>query len=289
MTFGVTMFKKFGLSLLAVIVIVVLWGNSKYNIVAFNICGNSTAGEDFRVLTWNICGADIESREKEENIARLVIEQNADFVQLNEFCLDSCMVIDSLLSEYYPYKNGANAHLHAGDIFYSKRNLFESGRFCEDFPYIVFSKLCFNKDSLYIIGCHLAGNNYEGQIEIDDVDSLHKVKRFWGYYRNAQEKRKEKAHFLKMKVLESSLPMIVMGDMNDFNHSSPMDSLKDAGMKNAWWEGGLGYGATYHEGWLRLRIDHIYYNEKLELKGVKVVETDLSDHNPLIADFSIKE
>ena len=79
--------------------------------------------------------------------------------------------------------------------------------------------------------------------------------------------------------------MIVMGDMNDFNHSAPMDSLRDAGMKNAWWEVGFGYGATYREGWLRLRIDHIYYNDKLKLKGVKVVETDLSDHNILVADF----
>jgi endonuclease/exonuclease/phosphatase (EEP) superfamily protein YafD len=78
-----------------------------------------------------------------------------------------------------------------------------------------------------------------------------------------------------------------MGDMNDFNVSAPMDSLKDAGMKNAWWEGGFGYGATYHEGWLRLRIDHIYYNDKLRLKDVKVVKTDLSVHNILIADFSV--
>ena len=80
--------------------------------------------------------------------------------------------------------------------------------------------------------------------------------------------------------------MIVMGDMNDFNHFAPMDSLRDAGMKNAWWEGGFGYGATYHAGWLKLRIDHIYYNERLCLKNVKVVNTDLSDHNILLADFA---
>ena len=142
-----------------------------------------------------------------------------------------------------------------------------------------------DKDSLYILGCHLVGNNSEGQIEINDADSLRRVKTFWEHYRNAQEKRKENAHFLKNTIQESALPMIVMGDMNDFNHSAPMDSLKDVGMRNAWWEGGFGYGATYHEGWLRLRIDHIYYNDKLKLKGVKVVETDLSDHNILVADF----
>lgn len=172
-----------------------------------------------------------------------------------------------------------------GDIFYSKRPLSESGKFNADFPNAIYSKLYLDNDSVYILGCHLVGNNNEGQIEIDDADSLRRVKTFGEYYRNAQEKRKENAHFLKKAIKESSLPMIVMGDMNDFNHSAPMDSLKDVGMRNAWWEGGFGYGATYHEGWLRLRIDHIYYNDKLKLKGVKVVETDLSDHNILVASF----
>ena len=150
----------------------------------------------------------------------------------------------------------------------------------------LYSKLFVNKDSLFIIGCHLLGNNHEGQIEIDDADSLLRVRSFWSHYRNAREKRKEKARILKKAVLESTLPLIVMGDMNDFSASAPMDSLKDAGLKNAWWEGGFGYGATYHEGWLRLRIDHIYYNDKLRLEDVKVVKTDLSDHNIVIADFS---
>lgn len=197
------------------------------------------------------------------------------------------MMIDSLLSEHYPYKDDVNAKIKAGDIFYSKVQLVESGKIDKVIPNGIYSKMCIANDSLYVLGCHLPGNNYEGQIEIDDTDSLRRVKTFWGRYRHAQEKRKASASFLKKTIRESSLPIIVMGDMNDFNYSAPMDSLRDVGMKNAWWEGGFGYGATYHEGWLRLRIDHIYYNEKLKLKDVKVVKTDLSDHNILIADFSI--
>ena len=78
-----------------------------------------------------------------------------------------------------------------------------------------------------------------------------------------------------------------MGDMNDFNVSAPMDSLRDVGLKNAWWEAGLGYGTTYHDGWLRLRIDHILYSKELKLESIKVIETDLSDHNPIVAGFSM--
>jgi hypothetical protein len=278
-------FKVLGLFLVIVASILFFLGNSKYHIIAFNIGGDSE--HLVRVLTWNICSANIDNLGEQDSIARLVIAQDADFVQLNEFTLDSCLVIDSLLSEYYPYKVDVNAKIKAGDVFYSKVQLAESGKIDKVIPNGIYSKMCIGSDSLYVLGCHLPGNNHEGQIEIDDTDSLRRVKTFWGRYRNAQEKRKASASFLKKTIRESSLPIIVMGDMNDFNASAPMDSLRDVGMKNAWWEGGFGYGVTYHEGWLRLRIDHIYYNEKLELKDVRVVKTGLSDHNILIADFSI--
>lgn len=280
-----TKFKVCGLFLVLVATILFFLGNNKCHIIAFNIGGDSE--HQLRVLTWNICEADIENKQAQCNIANLILEQDADFIQLNEFSLDSCLVIDSLLSEHYPYKEDVKAKTKAGDIFYSKIQLAESGKLDRAIPNGIYSKLYLGKDSLYVLGCHLPGNNQEGQIEIDDADSLRRVKTFLERYRQGQEKRKESAHYLKETVQESSWPIIVMGDMNDFNASAPLDSLRDAGMKNAWWEGGFGYGATYHEGWLRLRIDHIYYNERLKLKDVKVVKTDLSDHNILIADFSI--
>ena len=53
--------------------------------------------------------------------------------------------------------------------------------------------------------------------------------------------------------------------------------------------GSCGYGTTFHDGWLRLRLDHILYpKDKLELKSVKIIDSDLSDHNALIAGFDIK-
>ena len=266
------------------IFLVVFYFNWKFEVIAVYPFGND--GEhDFKVLTWNIHCSSGTDAQIQKDMAGLILKEDADFILLNEFTLDSCQVLDSLLNEHYPYKEDVNAKIIIGDVIYSKSPLIESGKFDADFPNAIYSKLWLREDSLYILGCHLIGNNNEGQIEINDADSLQKVKSFWGYYRNAQEKRKENAHSLKKAVVDCHLPMIVMGDMNDFNHSAPMDSLKDAGMKNAWWEGSFGYGATYHEGWLRLRIDHIYYNNKLKLKGVNVVETDLSDHNILVANF----
>lgn len=282
--------KIWGLFFSLAFVVVLLWINTKYKVFAFNT-NNDYEFPQLRILTWNICGSNIENEKVQEEIARLVIAQDADFIQLNEFTLDSCLVIDSLLSEHYPYREDVNAKIRAGDIFYSKTPLVESGKYKTSIIYkdvqALQSKIVTNRDTIFIIGCHLWGNNHQGQIGVDNTDSIPKVKTFWERYRKAQEKRKEDVGNIKKTILECQLPVIVMGDMNDFNASAPMDSLKEAGLKNAWWEGGLGYGATYHEGWLRLRIDHIYYNDRLSLKDVKVVDTNLSDHNILIADFSI--
>lgn len=51
------------------------------------------------------------------------------------------------------------------------------------------------------------------------------------------------------------------------------------------WEGGTGLGWTYFGWHLRLRLDHILYSEDFNLQEVKVIDSDLSDHKPLLARF----
>lgn len=86
--------------------------------------------------------------------------------------------------------------------------------------------------------------------------------------------------------------VIVVGDLNDWCGSTTLNTLMGEGddaLKDAWWEGGNGFGFTY-QGWhLRLRLDHILYSDGVELNDVRVVDSDLSDHRPLIATFSICE
>ena len=78
--------------------------------------------------------------------------------------------------------------------------------------------------------------------------------------------------------------------MNDVSGSYSINRLKKAGLKDAWWEKGCGYGATFHGNWLRLRIDHVLYEEeKIQLASVRVIESDLSDHYAVIASFCLRE
>lgn len=242
------------------------------------------------MMTWNIhCseGADIIRQIK---IAELILNEDADFVQLNEYNQDSCTVIDSLLKIKYPFTEEYQSHQICGDIFYSKQPMTNSGHVYtpkgKKGIQTIKATVAIGKDFVQIFGIHMASNHYYGNTLDKETEN---DTTSYDRYKDAQEKRCFQAHWTKKAVLESKHPTIVMGDMNDFNCSAPLDTLISSGLKDSWWEGGFGYGATYHDGWMRLRIDHILHSKELKLENIKVIETDLSDHNPVVAGFSISK
>lgn len=78
-----------------------------------------------------------------------------------------------------------------------------------------------------------------------------------------------------------------MGDLNDVCGSKAVRNLEDAGLKDAWKNGGFGYGATIHKPF-PYRIDHIMYSDKLRLLNIRVIDSeDQSDHDALYTEFEI--
>lgn len=126
-----------------------------------------------------------------------------------------------------------------------------------------------DKDANWIEGISLYKRNYEVGKRIRDYEAEN-VRRY------VDEARAE------------GKPVIVAGDLNDWCGSDCLNTLMGDDLKDAWWEGGNGFGWTYFGWHLRLRLDHILYSDELELVDVKVVDTDLSDHKPLLARFRVK-
>jgi endonuclease/exonuclease/phosphatase (EEP) superfamily protein YafD len=127
----------------------------------------------------------------------------------------------------------------------------------------------FGKDTLTIVGSHLSSSNH--------------------HVRMGYQKRKYEADDIYESIKNEEHPIIVMGDLNDIPGSYAVERIKEAGLKDAWWEGGLGYGLTFHNKWLRLRLDHVLYqDDKLKLQYVKIIDSDLSDHNAVVAGFTLK-
>lgn len=145
--------------------LIVSYFNWKFKVIAVHPFGCN--GEyDFKVLTWNIyCseGADIIRQRK---IAELILNEDADFVQLNEYNQDSCTVIDSLLKIKYPFTEEYQSHQICGDIFYSKQAMTNSGHVYtpkgKKGIQTIKATIRVASDSVHIMGVHMASNRYDG-------------------------------------------------------------------------------------------------------------------------------
>ena len=282
--------SKIIIALCLVLLIVTFYCNWKFEVVAFNPSFGSEQHE-LKVMTWNLhCsnGADIE---RQKGIAELILMVDADIVLLNEYNQDSCRVVDSLLSTKYPFTEEGQSHNCQADIFYSKRMMSNSGRLIipvyRKSVQTIKATIALGEDSVRVFGVHLMGNQYYDDAPVDTDDAMRVHNTSLEQYKLAQKYRSFQTEWIKKEVMKSNHPVLIMGDMNDVNCSGPLDIFATCGLRDSWWEGGNGYGATFHDGWMRLRIDHILHSDKLKLQSIKVIDTNLSDHNPVVAGFCI--
>lgn len=241
---------------------------------------------DFKILCFNINGADNYSANKTESIIKLIKKENPDVVFLTENFTPIRDTILARLHNMYPYDTRYMAH----NIFFSKLPLQEQvfhERPDDGNGYIVQSKIIVNDTPLVLYGCHLSSNNYSSDLEYltpGSIKSISGIKTYLANISYAFRMRRLEADIVAQSFNESD-NVIVMGDFNDICGSETMRTFSKVGLKDAWGEGGFGYGATIHTP-LPYRIDHILHNEGLVLKGVKVIDTsDISDHNALVAVF----
>lgn len=205
-------------------------------------------------------------------IADIVLRESPDVVFFCEFTKSDSKYLDSTMTMkgnfHRSYRTGANG------VFYSKYEIdtlaaIDVGTSKGKFAINNMAHVSTPYGLITFLGCHLSSSR---------VDAL-------GGFR---ERRREADSIYKVCMKEQR-PLIVMGDLNDLSCSPSVNRIRGAGLKDAWWEGGNGYGSTYHDGWLLLRVDHILYDgDGLELIDVKVIDNNLSDHNALMAKFKIK-
>lgn len=235
---------------------------------------------DIKVMCFNVHLLDDTTRLRCLEIYGTIKQEDCDFVYLTEYYGTANDSLLDWLSKIYPYYDVSNRWgANVGDVFFSKWNI--------DSIALVIPKLSGGnvyrvqvsdkQDTLAIYCCHLY-SNILGQSE-----SL------MGGIKKGYEERAQEADILYDALTHEKYPAIVMGDMNDISGSYTLRRIESAGLTDAWWKGGFGYGTTYHDHGLRLRLDHILYDEdRLQLTNVKVIDTDASDHNALSAGFKLK-
>lgn len=146
---------------------------------------------------------------------------------------------------------------------------------------------------------HLRSNAYSTARRQMDGDAcwIEGIPQYYRNYKNGKRIRDYEAKCIKgyvERAKSDGLPVIVAGDMNDWCGSDCLDMLmygngNSPELKDAWKTCGRGWGFTYFGWHLRLTLDHILYSKEFELLDVKVIDTDISDHRPLMGLFKYKK
>lgn len=248
-----------------------------------------------KVLVWNIEAAEYDSV-KIESLCKIILEQDADLVFLAEDFYACCDQIDARLKPLYPY----TSHDHCNDshYFYSKYILKQWQWIAKDVDSrSVIIKSCVEIDGvdMDLYGCHLSSNNYGSgtlQLRANQISGVRSMLSYVTGISKAQQLREAEIQVICDSLKSSSNPCLCIGDMNDIAASSPLGMLQDIGFRDAWWEGGCGYGATIHKP-LPYRIDHIFYrsgSRSLKLLDItKIDSKGLSDHDAMVATFEINK
>lgn len=298
--------------------------NESYRIVAFNTTNNvNQSRSGFAVLTFNVDASDSTtfSAVKQNRLLDLVRNESADVLCFQELSFVNLMKIKSQLDSIYglcEILKGDDQlwrlRLYSG---YPLRNfrrykcegeIDTTGFNNEEVAFVKSLQRQMNVMSaefeiepdrwVTVFSGHLRSSAYSTARRSMDKDAswfegISLYKRNYDVGKRIRDYEAENVRRFVDEVRAEGKPVIVAGDLNDWCGSDCLNTLMGLSgpgdeLKDAWWEGGNGFGWTYFGWHLRIRLDHILYSDELELVDVKVIDTDLSDHKPLMARFRLK-
>lgn len=106
------------------------------------------------------------------------------------------------------------------------------------------------------------------------------------------ERRRQAEKLLAKELIQCGYPRVVIGDFNEWSHGLVSRSLRDE-FSSADIRKHLGRQRTYPGVLPVLHLDHIYYDEGLDIERAALHKTRTSliasDHLPLYADFHLSD
>ncbi|NIK74260.1 endonuclease/exonuclease/phosphatase family metal-dependent hydrolase [Thermonema lapsum] len=150
----------------------------------------------------------------------------------------------------------------------------------------IFIDIVHEQDTVRIYNVHLAsmsidisGSFSTGEVSARFMNILRKLKE--GFIRRTHEQQ-----ILLTHIRQSPYPVIVCGDFNALPHSYTYWAFKKT-LSNAFEEAGTGFGFTYSNPPLLLRIDHQFFDDSFwQVVGCQVLrQIPYSDHHPLVAIY----
>ena len=254
------------------------------------------AGPSFKILTYNVGrydagGRKITSNESVPGIRRLLSEQDADIVCLQEFAVKDTSFLDTYLPAY-PYQA---RHLFKGNRWFGNVTL-------SKYPIIGESTLTFPQSrnlslvtdididgrTIRVYNCHLESYSISftslvkrlahRDLFTDEVAQVHLK------MREATRRRSEQVSALLESEAQSPYPNFLCGDFNDSPVSYTYHQLTRNG-KDSFVEAGRGMGSSYSVLWPMLRIDYILLPPFCSAWRHETLRVPWSDHYPVMTNI----
>lgn len=305
--------------LLFALLFTILYVNNRYEIFAVNIPrGEEIEKEEgsFRVMTWNVNGPiDDEDGMVKKGILEEIVRLNPDILCFQELSLETFKKMQVSLDSIFGYTESMAIKKQQQRFWiYSRkpirnfirykcvtdidtsglvnRQLEEIDKIKKGLP-IFSAEIEVNFDQwITVFVCHLRSSAYStARRSMAEGSSWKEGLPLYidNYKTGAMIRNFEADNFrVFLDSLETKdVPVVIAGDFNDWSGSYCMNTIRDGRYKDVWWEGGFGFGITYDEWHLKLRLDHILYSNHFRLENVLVSQIPFSDHYPLVADFTL--
>lgn len=305
-----------------ILLILLIYINGYYEIFAINITDGQgiekTVGS-FRVMTFNVNGSEdnVKNIDKfKEGLLKEIHRLNPDILCIQELSFANYIKIHSSLDSIFGYNDSSAVNIVPSPyMILSKLPLRNINRYkCStDIDTIGFDSTSktvvdhlkvkmpvFSAEVevlpgrwVSIFACHLRSSAYSVARRAMDEDSswFDGIPLYYHNYKVGAKIRNYEADNLRM-ILDSyktaNTPLLIVGDFNDWSGSYCLETIRNNSLKDAWWEGGFGFGFTYDAWHLKLRLDHILYSSHFRINNVFVNKSKFSDHYPLCADFILK-
>lgn len=224
------------------------------------------------VMSYNIHGGkDIKNKLTLYGISNIIRESKADIIGLQEvdlylgrsYFINEIKYLGKRLNMYYTF--GPNIKVGFGSFgngilskfpIIKKRNhhMFSKG----EIRGILTSLIEINNKKIWFLNTHLG--------------------------LNSDERVKQSYEILNITD-KLDYPTILTGDFNETSNGSAYTVLHEK-LKDAIDDSDLNY-FSYHDGKDLVRIDYILHTSDLHAESIKAIETDYSDHYPIISKFKI--
>lgn len=234
-------------------------------------------GDPIKVMTYNIhSGFNAAGRQDLEAIARVIEDSGADIVALQEVSrvrlLDGGADLAAWLSERLdmPYLFKGTEDPNWGNAILSRYPIVDWG--WGSLPRV---------DTLIGRGYLWASIDVGASQPLLVIDThLHHLEPDSGV-------RQEQVQVLLDFWAEEDYT-IVLGDLNAEPNSTEIRMIADSGLLDAWSSIGIGPGFTFSSSDPNSRIDWIWHTSELQPIGIEVIQTQASDHMPVLASFEVK-